>query len=381
VTSALVHDYFLVRGGAERVAGHLAAVEDFSEFFALAARPRSTPAAIPQELLTTSWLQRLPFVDRYYRSLLPLYPRAAAALPTKEFDLVIASSSAWAHHVRTAGKLVVYCHTPPRFLWHPESYLAREGPIVRRVGLRAARLLIARLREMDREAAGRADTYIANSKLTAERIEQSYAKSARVISPPIDVERFQATPLSGANPYAVVVARLQPYKRIDVAVDACRQAGIPLKIIGVGPAERALRARADGAVDFLGRIDDAAVAEVLSGSCVVIVPGKEDFGLVPLEANAAGRPVVAFRAGGASETVLDGVTGVLVDRQDSAEFAHAIRSAVERDWDVHRLRSHAEAFDVRSFVCAVREVCDEVVTGLTGGAPNANRGRLEHASA
>ncbi len=357
---ALVHDYFLVAGGAERVAASLHAMFPDSPVYTSAVRARGLPDDLPRAAVRPTYLQHAPGIGRLYRAYLPLYARAFDSLDLSAYDLVVASSSAWAHRVAlsTRSPVVVYCHNPPRFLYQTGDYLRHEPGFRRRLATVAAGRL-ERLRVSDRAAAAAATTYVANSAAVAARVERVYGRSSEVIPPPIEVERF--APLEQGD-FALVVSRLQPYKRVDLAIAAAERIGLPLRIVGDGAARRALEERAAPTTTFLGRVPDAAVSDLMGRARILIVSAAEDFGLTALEANAAGCPVVAFGAGGALETVLPGRTGVLFDEPTVDALADALRQALATTWDRDALVTHAAGYSTARFHERMLAVCADAVT-------------------
>jgi glycosyltransferase involved in cell wall biosynthesis len=251
-------------------------------------RPESTFPEFAELDIRTSPLQRLP-VDRGFRNLFPLYPLAFRSLGTLPEDLVISSSSGWAHAVRTRPDAlhIVYCYTPARWLYGGDHL----GPSKRQTALKP---FLPALQAWDRKAARAPDLYIAISKSVRERIKRIYGRDAPIVYPPVDVDRFTPTP---RGERLLVVSRLLPYKRVDVVVQAATKAGIGLDVVGQGPAMPALRRMAGPSVTFHGRLDDEAVKQLMQDARAVCVPGAEDFGIVPVEAQAAGKPVIAFSAG------------------------------------------------------------------------------------
>jgi glycosyltransferase involved in cell wall biosynthesis len=357
---ALAHDYFLVAGGAERVAASLHAMFPDAPVYTSAVRARGLPSTLDRALVRPTYLQRAPGIGRLYRAYLPFYRRAFESLDLSAFDLVVVSSSAWAHRVapRTRAPVVVYCHNPPRFLWQTSAYLRHEPGVRRTLGAFATARL-KRLRDSDLAAAAAATTYVANSVAVAERIKRIYNRDAEVIPPPIDVERFAPLP---QDDFALVVSRLQPYKRVDLAIAACAQLGLPLRVVGDGASRRALETHAGGTTTFLGRLPDEEVAELMGRARVLLVSAAEDFGLTPLEANAAGCPVVAFGAGGALETVIQGRTGVLFRDETVESLAGAISEALRTEWNRDSLVAHAAHYDVARFHERMFAVCTDAVT-------------------
>ncbi|MDQ6805399.1 MAG: glycosyltransferase, partial [Actinomycetota bacterium] len=279
-------------------------------------RPESTFPEFGELDLRTSFLDRLP-VDHRFRALFPLYPAAFRSLGTIDADLVISSSSGWAHAVRTSERAfhAVYCYTPARWLYG-DGYMGAS------VGQRLLGPFARSVRRWDRAAARRPDIYIAISDLVRQRIRARYGRDALVVYPPVDVDRFHPTPRGDR---LLVVSRLLPYKRLDVIVDAATRAGIGLDIVGDGPALPDLRGRAGRTVQFHGRLPDAEVTELFQDCRAFCMPGCEDFGITPVEANAAGKPVIASACGGALETLEEGVTGAFFAEHSVGAVMEAIR--------------------------------------------------------
>lgn len=344
---ALVHDYLNQRGGAERVALELARMWPEAPLYTSLYRPGSTFPEFGEHDIRTSFLQRAP-VDSGFRNLFPLYPAAFRSLGPIDADVVVASSSAWAHmaRVREGGRMVVYCHNPARWLYGA-AYL---GAASRQ---RAIAPLLRRFRKRDHAAAHRADVYVANSHTTRARIKATYGIDAEVIPPPVDVGRFVPRP---RGERLLVVSRLLPYKRVDLVVDAATQAGIGLDVVGVGPSLEELQRRAGPTVAFHGRADDGAVTELMEGCRAFCLPGTEDFGITPVEAMAAGKPVIAFGAGGALETVIDGFTGVFFDEQDAGAICSAIERCDALDTSPEEIARTAQRFSPEVFGHFLRRV-------------------------
>lgn len=313
---ALAHDYLNQRGGAERVVLELAAMFPAAPIYTSLYRPGSTFPEFARYDIRTTALDGIA-VDARFRTLFPLFPAAFRALGTLPQDVVISSSSGWAHGVRTRPDAlhVVYCHTPARWLYEDE-HLGRSA------GRALASPLFGAMRRWDRGAARRADLYIANSAVVRERIRRRYGRDAPVVHPPVDVDRFTPRP---RGERLLVVSRLLPYKRVDVIVDAATRAGLGLDVVGSGPALADLRRRAGPTVTFHGRLPDADVTALMESCRAFCLPGREDFGMTPVEANAAGKPVVALGQGGALESVVDGVGGTFFRTHDPDDVLDAIR--------------------------------------------------------
>jgi glycosyltransferase involved in cell wall biosynthesis len=356
---ALAHDYLNQRGGAERVVLELTRMFPGAPLFTSLYRARSTFPQFEDVDVRASFLNRLP-VDAGFRNLLPLYPAAFASLGPVDADLLIASSSGWAHglRVRPGGKLVVYCHSPARWLYG-EEYLGVSS---------ARQKMIAPLqpwlRHWDRVAAQRADVYLANSRATQARIRSFYGVDSVVVPPPVEVDRFKPSP---RGEHLLVVSRLLPYKRVDVVVDAATKAGLVLDVVGTGPALDDLRHRAGPTVQFHESPDDPTVTELIQSCRAFCLPGVEDFGIAPVEAMAAGKPVIAFAGGGALETVAAGATGVFFHRHTVEDFLEAVRQCDDMPAEPGSIAAHAEQFSAPAF----RE---RMAEALGGSGPGAGRG-------
>jgi glycosyltransferase involved in cell wall biosynthesis len=344
---AVVHDYFTQLGGAEKVAEQLCRMVPDPSLFATVAFRDCMPAGLKGTDVHTSWMQNLPKIEKYYRFYFLLYPFAVGALDLSEYDLVLSSSSGYAKGVQTNRDAVhvCYCHTPMRWAWSYENYAQRESF---GFGQRAILpMLIRGLRLWDVGASRQPDHFVANSQVVADRIRRAYGRSAEVIHPPIEIDRFRS--VDEQEDYYVVLARLVSYKRIDLAVRACSERGKRLIVIGSGPDRKNLEAIAGPSVTFLGRASDDQVEYVVSRCRALLFPGEEDFGMAPLEVAAAGRPTIAYRAGGALETIIENVTGLFFDQQTPESLADAIDLFERQDWSRQILRRHAESFSVEVF--------------------------------
>ena len=339
---ALVHDYLTQPGGGERVVLQLAELFPGAPIYTALYEPETTFPEFANYDVRTSPLQGNVDADDFRRSVLR-YPRAFQGFDLDDYDLVVVSSSAFAHHVRHPAAYV-YCHTPPRFLYDPATYVGeRFAPILGAAGLP--------LRRADRSAARSCAGYVANSKITASRIKARYGIEAPVIHPPLWTAHLPAevSPIP-AVPRALTICRLLPYKRADLAVEAAKRAGIGLTVVGDGPERARLEALAgDHDVSFLGRVDDDELRALWETHSVAIVPGLEDFGFAPVEANYSGRPTVALDAGGALETVNSGVTGLRVSGTDPDAWGDTLRQVIDTTWDPHQLRAESEKFSGERF--------------------------------
>ncbi len=355
---AVVHDYFTQRGGAEKVAEELHRLVPAADLFSLAAVKSCLPETLRELNVNTSWIQSMPGMAKYYRLYFMLYPLAVSSLNLSSYDLILSSSSGYAKGIQTTGDAthVCYCHTPMRWAWNMETYCRREAmsDSLKMVLLKLA----AVMRDWDLVAARQPDHFIANSKTVADRIQASYGRYAEVINPPIDVDRFHMT--DEREDYYVVLSRLVSYKRIDLAVKACTQLKRKLLVIGTGPHHDVLAAEAGPTVTFCGRLSDDEVDHHVSRCRALIFPGEEDFGMAPLEVAAAGRPCIAYRSGGATETIVDGVTGTFFDTQEPEDLITAIEGFEKRSFSPTDLRQHAEGFSTAVFQEKMREFLSRV---------------------
>jgi glycosyltransferase involved in cell wall biosynthesis len=363
---ALVHDYLNQYGGAERVLEELHCLFPDAPVYTSMFWPEKMSDLIRSMDVRTSFMQRLPLVTRQHQPFLLLYPLAFESFDLGGYDVVISNSSAFCKGVVTPPTTlhICYCLTPMRWVWSYKSYVERERlSTAARLVLPAA---ISNLRAWDIATAQNVDRFLAISRTVAARIGKYYRRDATVIYPPVNCSAFVPQP-GRAEDYYLVISRLIPYKRIDLAVDAFTRLGLPLKIVGSGRAEAALRARAGRTVEFLGHVSDAELRELYARCRAFVFPGEEDFGIAPLEANASGRPVIAYAAGGALDTVVDGQTGVLFGPQTVEALMDAVRRVEAASWDPAALRAHAERFDTCVFRRQLQAFVAETVAAYKMG--------------
>jgi len=346
---AIVHDWLTGMRGGERALEVVCERFPEAEIFTLAHVRGSVSPTIEQRRVHTSFVQRLPRVRHWYRHYLPLFPTAIEQFSFDGFDRIVSLSHCCAKSVVHPARVphLCYCLTPMRYAWDQfEAYFGADR--IGRVPSALMRPVMARLARWDRDTAGRADRYVAISHYVAGRIRRYYNRDATVVYPPVDTEFFHP---DGAAPerFALVVSALVPYKRIDVAIAASARAGVPLTIVGDGPEREALERAAGSTVRFLGHRTNEEIRELYRRAAITLLPGEEDFGIAPLEAQACGRPVVALGRGGAVETVKEGETGVLVGDPSPAAFADAIAAAMDRRFDATAVRRHAEQFSRARF--------------------------------
>ncbi len=375
---ALVHDYLTQYGGAERVLEVLHALYPDAPVYTSVYDPDSMPPQFRSWDIRTSFMQHLQFFRHHHQRGLLLYSTAFERFDFSGYDLVISSSSAWAKGVITGPHTlhVCYCHAPMRFAWHYREYL--RGEQVGRLGRLVLPFILGYVRLWDEVSAQRVDSYVANSREVARRIGKFYRRSATVIHPPVDVMTYRVA--AAPDDYYLVVARLVPYKRLDIVIAAFNELGLPLKVVGRGRQQRALARMAGPNVEFLGGVDQDRLRDLYAHCRALIWPEAADFGIAPVEVQAAGRPVIAYAAGGALETVIPGETGVFFHQQTPAALAAAVRAFDPARFDPARIRRHAEQFDVAVFMrrmsefvtAALEEMHREGGTGLPGRQPVAD---------
>src|SRR5216684_278349 len=360
-------------GGAERVAEAMHDSFPSAPMYTTVALLKGLPNGLRTADIRTSPLQNLPSLERRFRHYFMLYPFAVENFDLSEYDLIFSSSSGYAKGVRRRPNAihVCYCHTPMRWVWRYDDYVARErfSKVVRG----ALPMLLWGLRKWDLRASQQPNYYIANSRLVADRIRKIYGREAFVIPPPIDVNRFQMS--VEIDDYYLVLSRLMPYKRIDLAIEACKRMNRRLVVIGDGPDRARLEKLGDDRIEFLGRQPDAIVNYYASRCRALLFPGEEDFGMAPLEANAAGRPVIAYRGGGAVETIEENQTGVFFDHPESGSLIQAIEEFELRNWDPQVLRSHAAKFDRVVFAGRLMGFLQTVAPDVLHAKPEGDQAR------
>jgi glycosyltransferase involved in cell wall biosynthesis len=375
VKVALIHDWLTGMRGGERAL--LAFCEMFPEadLFTLVRVPGATDPIIERRRVRTSPIQWLPWPGRLYRHYLPAFPLAIEQFDLDGYDLVLSTSHCAAKSVVVPGRTrhLCYCLTPMRYAWDQfDAYFGPErvGPAVNRL----MRPVMAAMARWDRATEGRVHRYLAISQYVARRISLYYNRQSSIVYPPVETTFY--TPASSGTPLGpaagdghragmLVVSALVPYKRVDLAIDAARRANLPLTIVGDGPERGALEALGGEGVRFLGWCTNEEIRDLYRSSIATILPGEEDFGIVPLEAQACGRPVVALGRGGALETVIDGETGVLVEPGADA-LADGLRRAATMAWDAGRIRQHAERFSRDRFAREIQRAIDDTMAVPAG---------------
>lgn len=341
----LVHDWLNQRGGAEDVLEALVRLYPDSPIYTSIYAPDAMPDFYRQWDIRTLWLNQMPGIHAHHQPYLPLYPAAWGGLRLTDCDVILSNKSGFCHGLRHDGLHICYCLAPTRYVWQLDSYIAREGMGKAVEG--ALRPLMAALKRWDYAAAQRVDHFIAISSEIQQRIRTYYNRESVIIFPPVDTSRFR--PSSSFDDYYLIVSRLIPYKRIDLAVQAATRLGLPLKIGGKGRDLERLKAMAGPTVEFLGYVPDDALPELMARCKAFIFPGLEDFGITPVQALAAGRPVIAFGGGGALDTVIPGETGEHFHDLSADALAAVLANFDPSRYHPARLRAHAERFDTRVF--------------------------------
>jgi glycosyltransferase involved in cell wall biosynthesis len=365
---ALVHDYLTQRGGAERVFELLCNHFPEADIFTSLYDPQNT-IELSDRQVYTSVLQSLPHAAKYFRLLAPFYYPAFRALDLQGYDLIISSSSSFAKSVRKnpVAKHICFCHNVPRFLWDTQTYLReyKEFQIFYPIILK----IFQEMKRADLIYAQEPDLYIANSQTVAQRISNIYGKPALTVNYPIDINRFTFS--DQKENYHLVMSRLISYKRIDIIIEAFNQLGWPLMVSGSGPERVRLQAKAKKNIIFLGQVNDVERSRLLAKAQSVIVAALEDYGLVPIEANASGTPVISYGAGGVLDTQVPGATGLFFEEQTSASLRDTLLKADGIKWDYAQLRDHAishftEKIFFEKIGWIVSDFCSSKVPHLVG---------------
>ena len=362
---AIVHDWLTGMRGGEKVLEAICELYPDATLFTLVHVRKSVSPRIERHRIKCSPVQWLPRAGERYRHYLPLFPTAVELFDLDPYDLVISSSHCAVKSVirPPAATHICYCHSPMRYAW--DQFPAYFGPD--QVGPARSRLLrpvMARLARWDAATAGRVDRFLANSQYVAGRIRRYYNRGSAVVYPPVDTTFYRLSDPARRQlePGFLIVSALVPYKRVDLGIAACRNAGVPLKIVGRGPEEPRLRMMAGSHAEFLGWRSDEEIRTLYQNATAVLLPGVEDFGMVPVEAQACGTPVVALGRGGARETVEDGISGVLVEDASVDALVEGVRRAQTTNFDREAIRRSAERFSRERFLREFHAAVDDAVT-------------------
>jgi glycosyltransferase involved in cell wall biosynthesis len=358
---AIVHDFLNQYGGAERCVEALHEVFPVAPVYTSIYLAEIMPQIFGRMTVRTSFMQKLPFKANHFKKYLMLYPKAMESFDLGEFDVILSSSSAFAKGVRKRkGALhISYCYSPMRFVWDRENYIAKE-----KFGSLTTRLLpycLNSLRKWDLRTNDSVDEFIAIAENISDRIRKCYDRDSAVIYPPVNTHIFKID----RNPqdYFLLVSRLNAYKRIDLVIEAFNKLKLPLKIVGDGPCREWLQGMSQPNIEFTGRVGEQQLISLYEKCRAFIFPGEEDFGIAPVEAQAAGRPVIAFGARGALETVIEGVTGVFFKEPNAASLAAAVNDFVGREsgFDPEKIRLNALRFDKEVFKRNIREFIEKKI--------------------
>jgi len=355
---ALVHDYLTQYGGAERV---LQAFEDVfpkSPIYTLLYDEKTMKDFFRPDKIKTSFMQRLPFAAGHHRGFLLFMPMAIEQFDFSKYNVVVSDSASYAKGVITNPETlhICYCHTPLRYAWDDSQKYIKEFPVSRLIKS-VLPILMSYIRIWDRQASKRVDKFIANSGFVASRIKKYYKKDAHVIYPPVDVSFFDNNEKPGD--YFLMVGRLISYKKFDLGIRAFNKLGLPLKIVGSGPELKKLKKISADNIEFLGELRGEDVKKVYAGSRALIFPQEEDFGLVSVESMAAGRPIIAFKAGGALEIIKEGVSGVFFDEQTEESLVGAVKKFENMKFDASIIKREAKKFDKEEFKKKIKDFVDK----------------------
>ena len=357
---AIVHDYLNQYGGAERVIEAMHELYPDVPIYTSIYTPDTMPASFKEMDIRTSFMQKLPFLEKYFKYYLLLYPRAIESLNLSGYDVVLSSSSAFAKGVRTEkGALhICYCYTPTRFVWDYENYVKKEKLL--KLVSKILSLAIKRLKKWDLKTISRVDCFIAISNNIKDKIKKFYNRDSDVIYPPVETSMFDIE--KSVDDYFLIVARLNSYKNLDLAVKAFNLVDLKLKIVGVGPFRKTLEQLAKSSnIEFLGKATDEELIKLYGRCRALIFPGEEDFGITPLEAQASGRPVIAYAKGGSIETVIDGKTGIFFKENNHKSLLRAIEQFVEIEdsFDKKIIRDNALRFSAEIFKEKIKTFIDK----------------------
>jgi glycosyltransferase involved in cell wall biosynthesis len=372
---ALVHDWLNQMGGAEDVLAELVAMFPDSPIYTSLYAPDLMPAAWRAWDIRTLWTDHLPQIHRRHQVYLPAYPLAWAGLDLSAYEVILSNKSGFCHGIQAGQALhICYCLAPTRYVWQLDAYIAREG--LGRLAQWGLRPLVALLRRWDYAAAQRVTHFIAISTEIQARIRRYYHRDSALIFPPVQTSRFAPVPPQQVEDYYLVVSRLIPYKRIDLAIEAANRLGLRLKIAGRGRDLARLQALAGPTVEFLGYVPDDALPDLMARCRALIFPGLEDFGITPVQAAAAGRPTIAYGQGGALDTVIPGLNGAHFHEQTADSLTEALARFDPAQVDPQAVRRHALRFDSANFRAQLMAFIDQAQAAQCSGQPFAWRDPL-----
>ncbi|HUT95978.1 MAG TPA: glycosyltransferase [Candidatus Paceibacterota bacterium] len=367
---ALVHDYLNQYGGAEKVLEAFVEIFPDAPIYTLFYDQKIVDEFFPGKKIQASFLQKIPFIKKHHRIFPPLMPIAVEKFNLLDYDLVISDSAAFGKGVITNSKTlhICYCHTPTRYAWDDSHKYVKEFSMSKLAKIFVP-IFMNYLRLWDKEASRRVDKFICNSKFVEQRIKKYYKQDAEVIHPPVDTEFFKPSDhtrsslATNGESYYLMVGRLLPYKRFDIAIEAFNKLELPLKIIGKGPEMKKLKKMANWNIEFLGELAGEKLKEYYQNCQALIFPQEEDFGIVALEAMGCGKPIIAYGGGGALESVLEGKTGVFFNEQNTDSLVEAVKKfhllASESKFNFVFIRNHAIKFDKEIFKKKIKDFIDK----------------------
>lgn len=354
---AIIHDWLTVYGGAERVVEQFLKIFPDADLYTTVYNEKNMGHIFPKEKVYTSFMQNIPFVLKIYTKLLHLMPKAFESFDLSAYDLVISSSSSCAKGVITRAETrhFSYVHTPMRYAWDLYHEYMRESGLITRMAMKK---ILPKIRQWDVLSSYRVDQFIANSSIVQKRINKIYRRNSEVVFPPVNTDYFTPNE-KNAEDFYLVLSRFVPYKRIDLAIKACNELKKNLVIIGTGSQEKYLKSIAGSTVTFTGRLDDEETRDYYRRCKAFLFPGYEDFGITPVEAQACGRPVIAYGRGGALDTVIDEKTGVFFSEQTLESLCEGIAKFEELDFNSEKIRKHAENFSNKEFIIKIKNIIKE----------------------
>ncbi|MCL6088301.1 MAG: glycosyltransferase [Actinobacteria bacterium] len=364
---AIVHDYLNQYGGAERVVEVLHEIFPEAPIYTSVYLPDNLPDSFKQMDIRTTFMQGFPFIDKLYKKYLMFYPFAMRSLNVKKYDLIISSSSSFAKGVkkRKDALHICYCYTPTRFIWYYDFYIKKER--YNKIILLLLPLFIRFLKRWDLNVIKGIDEFIAISKNIQQKIKKCYNRNSIVIYPPVDLSKFDIIENAekSEDDYFLIVSRLNSYKNLDLVIKAINKVSLNLKIIGTGPYRQELERLSNGNknIEFSGRVTDEELKKYYSGCRALIFPGEEDFGISPLEAQASGKPVIAFAKGGALETIINEETGLFFNKDNEDSLAATLKYfiKIENKFDAIKIRAHALKFGKEIFKSNFKKYIDELI--------------------
>ncbi|MDF1498227.1 MAG: glycosyltransferase [Patescibacteria group bacterium] len=355
---ALIHDYLVQYGGAERVLKTFTEIFPKAPVFTMVYDKKLMNGAFSDRKIKTSFLQKIPFIGSHHRLFPILMPMAIEQFDLSEFDIVLSDSNSYAKGVITMPKTlhITYCHTPMRYAWDDCHKYLREFKYSK-ITKKVVPFAMNYIRLWDKISADRPDIYIANSEFVSSRIKKYYNKQAFVINPPVNTKKFYIS--ENIENYYLMIGRALPYKRFDIVIEAFNKLGLPLKIIGKGPEMEKLKKNAKKNIEFLGYLDDDKISHYYSRCKAFLFPPEEDFGITPLEAMASGRPVIAFRGGGAMESVVENETGIFFNKQTPESIIEIVKNFDSKKFNSQKIRQHAKKFDKEFFKEKIKKFVEE----------------------